>query len=93
MKIATIGMDKSMQWRNPSQKWSRISCVGVILEVVGYGHCQVAETGQEHNDRQHEKPCEWVGQQVRNHHVLLLADRKTVVCMDNLVKKEGYLEL
>lgn len=93
MKIATIGMEKGMQWRYTCQKRSRILCVRVIPEIVNDGHSQVADTGQEHNDREYEKPCQWVGQQVRNHHVLLRADRKIAVWMNAFVEYEGHLEL
>ena len=87
MKIATIGMDKSMQWRYPCEQWPRISCVGMIPEIVDNSHSQVADTGQEHNDREQEKTCQRVGQWVRKHHVLLLADRKIEVWMDAFVAR------
>ena len=45
MKVTTIGMEKSMEWRYPGPKWSRISCVGVIFEIVDDGPSQVGDGG------------------------------------------------
>ena len=62
MKIAAIGMEKSMQWRYPRPEWSRITCVWVISEIVDDGHSQVADTGQDQNEREAKRPCQWVSQ-------------------------------
>ena len=50
MKIAAIGMEKSMQRRDSRQERSGISCVGVVCEPVDDVYNQVADTGQDHNN-------------------------------------------
>ena len=68
MKIAAIGMEKSMQRRDPRQERSRIPCVRVVFEIVDDIYSQIADAGQDHNNYGPEKPYQWVGQQTSNHH-------------------------
>lgn len=60
MKIAAIRVKKCIQWRYPRPKRTRIPCVGVISEIIDDGHSQVADTGQDHEEKEPEKPCKWI---------------------------------